>query len=212
MERIKKLKDFSLNEDFSLSGLLSSVLPSLGQGFIKTLKQKIVGSLLDKFGILEDSTLSVLVQEFVDTIPVADIPKIITGDNVNVEYFAPKLAEFVQDTVQRKGLDTIAKGIGIDPTGWIYSTIRNTIQGQMGKEKLTKFFLEVLGGEDSVGQSALMDLDPKSKDSLNQIIRKKYSLKGSSQGEKNIKSGDGSKPSFWDSLLGGMVAGSKNIN
>ena len=44
------------------------------------------------------------------------------------------------------------------------------------------------------------------------IIRKKYSLKGSSQGEKNIKSGDGSKPSFWDSLLGGMVAGSKNIN
>jgi len=211
MQRIKDFDSFSVNEDlnFNLSGILSKVLPVLGTGFTKTVKQKFAAILLEKLGIMENTMLSGLVQEFVDQIPVSDIPGIITGDNINAEYFAPKFAGFLQEFVQRKGLDTIATQIGIKPDGWIYSILRESLQTQIGKEKLTKFFLSAFGG-DNIGQSALSQLDPSDKnrfsDALSQRIGQNYNPNASSNTSSSTSKEDGG---FWSSIQNILGSGVK---
>jgi hypothetical protein len=206
MSRIKSFEDFSINEDFSLQGLLSSVLPALGGGFMKEVKQKIAASLLERLGIDEGSELSVLVQEFVDSIPVSDIPGIATGENINAKYFAPKFAQFLQEYVQRRGLDNIAAKFGVNPNGWIYGILRETLQTQLGKEKLTNFFLSAFGAGPNIGHEALKNLSPEEKDkfsdALNKRISQGYQIGGTSTNTAQTadkKDGGG----FFSSLLKG---------
>ncbi len=200
MSRIKRLEEFQeINEDFSLNGILSSILPALGSGFTKTIKQKIVASLMETIGIKPDSVLSVLLQEFVDQLPVADIPGIITGEKGGAEYFAPKLAAFVQETVQRKGMDTFAEKLGIDPnSGWLYPILRETLQTQIGKENLTKFFLTLFNAsKTNVGKSAVELLDPYHKEKLASELNKKMDDKKTEPGKE--------EESFLGNLLSGMM-------
>ena len=59
MTKIIKLNEFEdVNENLTMGEVLfGKVLPFLGEGFIKTLKQKIAAILMEKIGILEDSKL-----------------------------------------------------------------------------------------------------------------------------------------------------------
>jgi len=216
MARVKKFEEFSsVNEEFSLDSVknfLGGLLPSLGSGFTKTLKQKLAAVILEKFGIEENSELSVIVQEFVDQIPPTDIPGIISGEKATPEYFAPRMAGFVQEYVQRKGLDNIAAKLGISTTGWIYSTLRETLQEQIGKEKLTKFFLDLFGAETSViGKEALMGLDPKSKEMFSSAINQRASQGYSKpSGIKQTSSGSKSDWGGFGDFFGGLLQGAKN--
>lgn len=216
MSRVKKFEEFSsVNEEFSLGGVkdfLGGLLPSLGSGFTKTLKQKLAAVILEKFGIEENSELSVIVQEFVDQIPPTDIPGIISGEKATPEYFAPRMAGFVQEYVQRKGLDNIAAKIGINTTGWIYSTLRETLQDQIGKEKLTKLFLELFGAETSViGKEALMGLDPKSKEMFSSALNQRASQGYyKSSGIKQTSSGSKSDFGGLGDFFSGLLQGAKN--
>jgi hypothetical protein len=207
MARIKRFQDFSLNEDFSLQGLLSSVLPALGGGFMKQVKQKIAANILEALGIDEGSELSVLVQEFVDSIPVSDIPGIATGENINAKYFAPKFAQFLQEYVQRRGLDNIAAKFGINPNGWIYGTLRETLQTQLGKEKLTNFFLSAFGESPHIGHSALSSLSGEEKqkfsDALNKRISQGYQMGNTTAAKPAEDKKDGGTPGFFSSHLKG---------
>jgi hypothetical protein len=185
MSRIKRLEEFeSVNEGALdwLGGLFSKALPYLGSGVASTVKQKIAESLMAKIGVLPNSNLSVLIQEFVDAIPIADIPGIISGEKATPEYFAPKLADFVQEFVQRKGLDGIVTGWGVDPKGWLYSIIREMIQDQLGKQKLTEFFLWLFGKGDTlkgIGAESLQNLPTETKEKfsteLEKVAGKNYS-------------------------------------
>ena len=199
MSKIKRLDEF-VNEDWSLTGILSSVLPSLGTGFTKTVKQKLAASLMDVIGIKPDTMLSTLLQEFVDQIPVADIPEIISGEKGGAEYFAPKMAAFVQETVQRKGMDTFAEKLGIDPNnGWLYPILRETLQGEIGKEKLTKFFLSLFdSSKENIGDSAVKMLDPYNREKITNALKKKTKENSSPL---EMKKDDG----FLSNLLSGMV-------
>ena len=98
-----------------------------------------------------------MVQEFVATIPFSDIPGIITGEKANAEYFVPKLAEFIPRFFQRKGIDTIASSLGINSTGWLYSTLRNMLETDLGKQNLNKF-LNSLFNVDSVKVKQLISM------------------------------------------------------
>jgi hypothetical protein len=204
MSRIKRLEDFeSVNEGALdwLGGLFSKALPYLGSGVAKTVKQKIAEALVAKIGILPDSNLSVLVQEFVDAIPIADIPGIISGEKATPEYFAPKLAEFLQEFVQRKGLDGIVSGWGVDPKGWLYSIIREMLQEQMGKERLTEFFLWLFGKGNAlkgIGAESLKNLPAGDKEKFSNELEK-VAGKEYSQNRTGTKEDKG----FLDRIFGG---------
>lgn len=214
MSKIKKFEDFSyesepIQEGFmdDVTGVIGKMIPFLGTGFIKTVKQKLAATLLEKLGILENSAASVIVQELVDSIELKEMPGLLTGENANAEFLAPRLAQAVQEYIQRKGFDSLYVPFGIDPNGWLASTIRESFQEEIGKERLTAFFLRALGGE-SVGKEVLNKLDPKSKeqfkDALTQQLSKEYPIKGK-EGSGSSQSGGfmDTLGSIWDGFVGG---------
>lgn len=213
MTKIVKLDEFQhVNEELSMGELLfGKVIPFMGEGFIKTLKQKIAAILMEKIGILEDSKFSIIVQELVDAIPAKDIPGLITGEKANAEYLAPKLAQACQEYIQRKGLDSLFEPFGIDPNGWLASTVREGLQSEIGQEKLEAFFISALGGEKLL-TGALSKLDPKDKDAVNSALvqqaAKMYPTKVEGKGS---TSGSGTQsPGIMDTLgaiWGGLLKG-----
>jgi hypothetical protein len=180
MSRIVKDFDaFSQNEKINemwglddIQGMLGKILPTLGEGFTKTLKQKLSASLLEKFGIVPHSDMSAIVQELVDAVPASDLPEILAGKKTGGAYWAPIISQAVQEYVQRKGLDPIFSKIGINPEGWMGSTLRESLQTQIGKEKLEKlisFAFDDVTAKDasSIGATALDSLDPAQKSKFN---------------------------------------------
>jgi hypothetical protein len=176
---VKDFDSFSssdhLNEMWGLDaieGMLGKVLPVLGEGFTKTLKQKVAAAMMEKFGIMPDSDMSAMLQEVVDAIPVADLPEILMGKKTGGAYWSPIMSQAIQEYVQRKGIDHIFTKIGIKPDGWIGSTLRESLQSQLGKEKLQKmiaFAFDDVSSKDStsIGATALDSLDPAQKDKFN---------------------------------------------
>lgn len=214
MTKIVKLNEFEeVNENLTMGEILfGKVLPFLGEGFIKTLKQKIAAILMEKIGILEDSKFSIIIQELVDSIPAKDLPGLITGEKANAEYLAPKLAQACQEYIQRKGLDSLFEPFGINPNGWLASTIREGIQSEIGQERLEAFFISALGGERLL-TGALAKLDPEDRKAVDSALvqqaAKSYPTqikKASGQG--NTGSGLGvmdTLSSIWSGLLSGAA-------
>lgn len=202
MSKIKSFEDFShdsnkVNEDLisDVNSIFGRMLPLLGTGFVKTVKQKLAASLLEKLGISENTEASTIIQEVVDAIEIKEIPGLLTGKNANAQFLAPRLAQAVQEYIQRKGFDSLYTQFGIMPNGWLASIIRESLQERMGKENLTKFFLKVLG-EEPVAKDVMNKLDAESKekmkDVLSQQLVKEYPEK--------VKSN--SFGSFWEGLFG----------
>lgn len=202
MSKIKSFEDFShdsnkVNEDLisDVNSIFGRMLPLLGTGFVKTVKQKLAASLLEKLGISENTEASTIIQEVVDAIEIKEIPGLLTGKNANAQFLAPRLAQAVQEYIQRKGFDSLYTQFGIMPNGWLASIIRESLQERMGKENLTKFFLKVLG-EEPVGKDVINKLDDESKekmkDALSQQLVKEYPEKTKSN----------SFGSFWEGLFG----------
>lgn len=211
MTKIVKLDEFQIvNEDLSMGELLfGKVLPFMGEGFIKTLKQKIAAILMEKIGILEDSKFSIIIQELVDSIPVKDIPGLMTGEKANAEYLAPKLAQAVQEYIQRKGLDSLFEPFGIDPNGWMASTIREGLQSEIGQDRIEAFFISALGGE-KILSGALSKLDPSDKravdSALVQQAAKTYPTKRESSASSDKGSGNGMMDTL-SAIWGGLLQG-----
>jgi hypothetical protein len=192
-DRFSFSEEPELKEEFNWGNALSSIMGIAGTGFQKTIKEKIAAVILDKIGIMEDTILSQIVQEVVDAIPFKDYPAILTGEKANVEYLAPYMAQAITEFFERRGLDPIAQQIGIDPKGWLYSTIRNGLQSPQGKEKLKNFFVEAFGGKDSKGsvaRDAFSDLSKADKDKISGEVEKKLSMMdGKSDNQKNEEPG-----------------------
>lgn len=215
----KIIKDFDsfskeqVNEEFSLKGLgdfFSGITTFASEGLRKSIKQKIVASLMEKFGVEENSLFSGILQEVVDQIPIKDYPAIFTGEKANVEYLAPRMSEAIQELIQRKGLDGIAQQIGLKTDGLLYSTIREGIQSSIktGKAKkvIEDMLIAVFGGENakgSVARDAISSLDPRDKSQLTDAVKKNadkfYGKTDSKQSEEGF--GDYIS-SFWNVLTG----------
>jgi hypothetical protein len=214
MTKIVKLNEFEeVNENLTMGEILfGKVLPFLGEGFIKTLKQKIAAILMEKIGILENSKFSIIIQELVDSIPVKDLPGLITGEKANAEYLAPKLAQACQEYIQRKGLDSLFEPFGIDPNGWLASTIREGIQSEIGQERLEAFFISALGGERLL-TGALAKLDPEDRKAVDSALVQQAAKSYPTQikkesGQGNSGSGLGvmdTLSSIWSGLLSGAA-------
>jgi hypothetical protein len=210
---IKDLGSFTesekINEDFSWGNLISGALDLGGEGLRKTIKEKIAASIMEKFGILDDSIFSGLIQEVVDAIPVKDYPGIIMGEKANVDYLAPFMVQAIGEFVERKGLDTFAESLGLDPRGWLYSTIANSLQTERGKETLKNLFVEAFGGkgaQGSVARDAISGLPQRDKVKISDSVKKKLSTlygKPVDMEPKKDDKGVGDYISdFWHSLLG----------
>ncbi len=212
MTKIVKLDEFEhINEELSMSEILfGKVLPFMGEGFIKTLKQKIAAILMEKIGILEDSKFSIIIQELVDAIPVKDIPGLMTGEKANAEYLAPKLAQACQEYIQRKGLDSLFEPFGIDPNGWLASTVREGLQSEIGQERLEAFFIAALGGEKLLS-GALSKLDPEDKravdSALVQQAAKMYPTKVKKESVPGKGESGGGMMDTLSAIWGGLLSG-----
>ena len=213
---IKDFDSFSeeeTNEAFQFSdlgGFFNGLLGFAGEGLRKTIKQKVAAKLMEQLGVEENSNMSVIVQEVIDQIPISDYPKLLTGEKANVQYLAPMMAKALQEFIQRKGLDSLATQMGIKPTGWLYSTLREGLQSEKGKKMIEDSLIQAFGGpgaKGSIGRDAIASLDPHDKSQLSDIARKKASqFYGKSSSSANSgQSGDGAMDylsTFWNSLTG----------
>lgn len=216
MQRILRLEEFkkdtnSLEENIDISGIISKVLPSLGTGFIKTLKQKLAAVLMEKIGVKENSNFSVIIQELVDSIEFSEMPGLITGENANAEFLAPRLAQAVQEYIQRKGMDSLIEPLGLEPNGWMYSTIRESLQGELGKEKLTSFFMSAFSGK-SLAAETVASLSSKEKSKLKGEFLQKASKAYPTSSIKNLVNNKKTETNIIDSISdvwSGFLSGAK---
>lgn len=203
---VKNFDAFSSNEDqihedFDIMGLLGKTIGYLGDGFIDTVKQKFTAMLLEKLGIEEETIASEFVQQVVSSIDMKEWPGILSGDNNNMKFFIPKIAEAIQFTLERKGFDGIAKGIGLKPTSIILRTLVNTIQDKAtGRERIEKFLFELFG-DDNIGGDIISSLNSKDKAHFSNALTK-------AAGDKAV-SGDkkGDSGSFISNIMGGLLGG-----
>lgn len=211
----KIIKDFdsfsaeNTNEAFEwsdLGNMFSGIVGFAGEGLRKTIKQKVAASLMERLGIEENSTLSVLIQEVVDQIPVKDYPALFTGEKANVEYLAPLMSKTLQEFIQRKGIDTLAQQLGITTNGWLYSTLREGLQSENGRKIMEDMLISAFGGKGakgSIARDAISDLDPRSKGELADVIKNKASqFYGKSEPKKEEKGISDYLSTFMSSLTG----------
>jgi len=221
---IKPLSSFeSVNEDFSLSslfggfsGAIESGLNFLGAGFINTIKQKFAAFLMEKLGVVEESPLSKIVQEVVEEIDLKDYLGLISGENANLEFFAPKFSSAIVDFLQRTGFDGIAQSIGIETNGYLYNTLREALEERLSesgnlKKDIEKLILSTLNP--SVSQlSSIMDpkdivgsMSPSDRRSAMDKIAREAKKAGYTNAEKELTSGsrssEGVLSTYIDSLL-----------
>lgn len=217
MQRILRLDEFkkdtrSLDENIDIYGILGKVIPSLGTGFIKTLKQKLAAVLMEKIGVKENSKFSIIIQELVDSIEFSEMPGLITGENANAEFLAPRLAQAVQEYIQRKGMDSLIEPFGLEPNGWMYSTIRESLQGELGKEKLTAFFMSAFSDE-PIGAKTISSLSAKEKEAFKgEFLQKAAKSYPTSSAARNMATDKESSGNIMDTLSGiwdGFVSGAK---
>jgi hypothetical protein len=178
----KFIKDFDgfLNEDKieeSILDTITSAFTSLGKGITDTIKQKVAAAMLAKLGIKEDSVWSVFIQEFVDEIPLSDYPLFLKGD-FDMKYWAPKIVKSFSAFLMREGLDNLAAKMGFDNKGWIYSTLRETLENEMKKEKFEENLVKLLtslsgeGMGDEINKSLTPDQREKISGSLYDVAKK----------------------------------------
>ena len=212
---IKNFDSFSdeeTNESFQFSdlgGFFDGLLGFAGEGLRKTIKQKVAAKLMEQIGVEENSNMSVIVQEVVDQIPIEDYPELLTGEKANVDYLAPLMAKALQEFIQRKGLDSLATQMGIKPTGWLYSTLREGLQSEKGKAIIENALIEAFGGpgaKGSVGRDALASLSDTDKNQLSSIARDKasqfYGNPSSASQSNSDKGAMDYLSTFWNSLTG----------
>lgn len=155
--RVKSFDEFNSGELTEASSSVFS-FDFLGNLFTKgldafsdVLKGKVTSFLMEKLGISEESIFSKLVQNFVETIPVADYYAILFKGKVSAPYLAPKAAQATLEFLQEKGVDGIADALGVsDKNGLLYRTISEALTNQTTQQNFKKsmenFFLQLFGG------------------------------------------------------------------
>ena len=155
--RVKSFDEFNSGELTEASSSVFS-FDFLGNLFTKGLdafsdglKGKVTAFLMEKLGISEGSIFSKLVQNFVETIPVADYYAILFKGKVSAPYLAPKAAQATLEFLQEKGVDGIADALGVsDKNGLLYRTISEALTNQTTQQNFKKsmenFFLQLFGG------------------------------------------------------------------
>lgn len=168
---LKKVKDFDsfhsneveVNEEFSLGSMFSSIGNFFSGGLAPMVKRKLTEFLMAKIGILPDTLASYIVQNVVKLIPVKDYPGIFTGSKLNAEYLTPLFAEATAQMISDKGVDGVlapmAEKLGLDPKGWLFIWIKESIlqaqSDRVGFVKSIENFYRFLGSiEISAGEFA----------------------------------------------------------
>lgn len=154
----RRVNENYLNEGFF--DVLGSGLNFLVPGIINTIKQKVIAFILERFGIIEKSPLSKVVQEVVDEIDSSEYMGILTGKNLNSEFLIPKFSSAAVDFLQRTGFDGIAESVGIETGGFLYNSIRESIEERLSntgdlKKDIEKFLGSLLKNNEEDLFSAL---------------------------------------------------------
>lgn len=172
------------NDSFFSFDFLGNLFTEGFGAFSDVLKGKVIAYLMEYLGIAENTIFSKLVQNFVEQIEVKDYYGILFGDKKKASYFAPKAAEATIEFLTEKGVDGIAKDLGVtDTNGYLYRTISEMLTNQTKKAGFTKtlenFYLSLFGG---LPQSSMDDfkksLKPEEKAKLENDLVAKAKTKG----------------------------------
>ena len=158
---IKNFNEYkaSVVDESLLGDVAGKILPMLGRGFGGAIKEKIASFILSKIGIKPNTILSKITQEFVDALfkDMDDVTGVISGDNLNVEFLAPRIAEAIQEYIQNNGMVSLVAPFGVDTNGWLYKIISEGLQGELGKENITKFILDAFE-DNKISGNTISDL------------------------------------------------------
>lgn len=195
MSNIKKLNEFAVNEDVNWGNFFNNVFSLAGEGFRTTIKTRITAVLLEKLGLKEKTLLCAFVENFVQEIPVMDLPKIISGESLGSSYWVPKLSDSIRRFIDQKGIDTIAESMGINtnPPGLAYTYFRNILLSRQGQEKIAKMFADIFDSA-NVGPETINSLDDLHKARLSDAMKRQMGP--------NYKPQDSSSTGMSDTVYG----------
>jgi len=123
-----RMKADGLSQEQINEGLMD-IIKSLGGGFIETFKYDLTLALLGKLGLSKEGFLARAIANVVENADIMEFKK----------YFSPggctELTELIMKSLAETGMEPIVdgfmKGLGIDPSGRIYATMRETLAKQL---------------------------------------------------------------------------------
>jgi len=110
---------------------LMDIIKSLGGGFIETFKYDIANWLLGKLGLNQEGFIARAISNIVEEIEISKFREYLSPGGCKL--FADAIMDGLAETGIEPVVDGLAKGLGVDPQGRMYASLR---------EALTKWILD----------------------------------------------------------------------
>jgi len=151
-----RMKADGLSQEQINEGLMD-IIKSLGGGFIETFKYDLTLALLGKLGLSKEGFLARAIANVVENADIMEFKK----------YFSPggctELTDLIMDSLAETGVEPLVdgfmKGLGIDPGGRIYATMREALAKQLLDGELAQWIEDAIGNWIcSIDVSAIVDV------------------------------------------------------
>jgi len=151
-----RMKADGLSQEQINEGLMD-IIKSLGGGFIETFKYDLTLALLGKLGLSKEGFLARAIANVVENADIMEFKK----------YFSPggctELTDLIMDSLAETGLEPLVdgfmKGLGIDPGGRIYATMREALAKQLLDGELSQWIEDAISNWIcSIDVSAIVDV------------------------------------------------------
>jgi len=136
-----RMKADGLSQEQINEGLMD-IIKSLGGGFIETFKYDLTLALLGKLGLSKEGFLALAIANVVENADIMEFKK----------YFSPggctELTDLIMDSLAETGVEPLVdgfmKGLGIDPGGRIYATMREALAKQLLDGELAQWIEDAI--------------------------------------------------------------------
>jgi len=136
-----RMKADGLSQEQINEGLMD-IIKSLGGGFIETFKYDLTLALLGKLGLSKEGFLARAIANVVENADIMEFKK----------YFSPggctELTDLIMDSLAETGVEPLVdgfmKGLGIDPGGRIYATMREALAKQLLDGELAQWIEDAI--------------------------------------------------------------------
>jgi len=151
-----RMKADGLSQEQINEGLMD-IIKSLGGGFIETFKYDLTLALLGKLGLSKEGFLARAIANVVENADIMEFKK----------YFSPggctELTDLIMDSLAETGVEPLVdgfmKGLGIDPGGRIYATMREALAKQLLDGELAQWIEDAISNWIcSIDVSAIVDV------------------------------------------------------
>ena len=136
---------------------LMDIIKSLGGGFIETFKYDLALALLGKLGLSKEGFLARAIANVVENADIMEFKK----------YFSPggckELTDLIMDSLAETGIEPLVdgfmKGLGVDPSGRIYASMREALSNTLLDGELAQWLEDAISEWIcSIDVSAIVDV------------------------------------------------------